>query len=621
VNFPHTYHKSCQTKILPAKPSITSHKSRTLLDVVMISVPRSSVLSFTVSIAVAYLVLLVTSFDATIAQIPTTTNDGGQPGVQTMSQVNVLFVNPSVGDDSAGNGGENTPFKTITKALQAAGPNTVIMLSQGTYSAETGENFPLIFKPKVSIQGDPGTKGRGIVIQGGGNYLSRAFGSQNVTVVGANQAELTGVTVINPSPRGYGLWIEYNNFLVVENTFTGSTQDGIAVTGDSASTIRNNFFYQNGANGITISGNSQPNIQENVFQQTGFGINITHNAKPLIVGNQIQYNRTGIIVQAKARPIVRNNLIQGNKEDGLVALAQSMPNLGSASEPGGNEFRNNARYDINANASKQEFPAFGNTIARNRVVGQVDFTGNVAMQDTENQENTGKPSLSGSSKLSLSSSVSSNQNSRRLNNQLLPLQPANSPLSETAAHQKQSLFRKTEVTTSNRITGDRQQPLPQKPSDTSDTSQTNYTQLSSDTIEFAAPQANNQVTSAPVQRARNQTRTLPILEPDPRGEAAFAPVPSSNMPFRNNGNIEQMPSPQSLSAAASQINLRYRVVVEIKNGRDQDLVKFLTPGAFRTVWRGREVMQAGVFSSRYNADNVVKIFNNNGLTAVVEPIN
>ncbi|MEC4812879.1 MAG: DUF1565 domain-containing protein [Scytonema sp. PMC 1069.18] len=620
MNFPHNHNKSYQTQIVPEKPSSTSQKTQTLLDVAMISVPRSSALFFTVSIAVAYVALLGTKLDATIAQMPTKTANEGQPGVQTMSQVNVLFVNPSVGDDRAGNGAENTPFKTITKALQAAHPNTVIMLSRGTYTAETGENFPLILKPKVSIQGNARTKGRDILIQGGGNYLSRAFGSQNVTVVGANQAEVTGVTITNPSPRGYGLWIEYSSLSVVENTFTGNTQDGIAVTGDSAPTIRKNFFYQNGANGITISGTSQPDIQENVFQQTGFGINMTDHAKPLIAGNQIQYNRSGIVVQSKAQPIVRNNLIQGNKEDGLVALAQSIPNLGSTSEPGGNEFRNNARYDINASASKQEFPAFGNTIARNRVVGKIDFTGNVARQDTPNQENTRTNSLSVSPSVQVTAS-SSRSDSEKLNNQLLPLVPANSPVSITASNQKQSLFRNTGVTTSNQTIGDRRQPSLQSPSNTSDTSQANYVRLSSDTIEFAAPQANNQVTSAPVQRARNQAQTLPILEPVPRGEAALASVPNPNMPFENNRSLEQMPTPQDSSISATQINLRYRVVVEVKNDREQELVRFLTPRAFRTVWRGREVMQAGVFSSRYNADNVVKIFNNNGLKAVVEPIN
>ncbi|KAB8321273.1 DUF1565 domain-containing protein [Tolypothrix campylonemoides VB511288] len=628
--------------------------------------------------------MLGASFDAAIAQMPATT-DRGQMGVKTMSQVNVLFVNPSAGDDKVGNGGEGTPFKTITQALQVAGPNTVIMLSSGTYTDATGESFPLILKPNVSIQGDSRTKGRGIVIQGGGAYLSRTFGGQNVTIVGANQAKLTGVTVTNPNPRGYGLWIEYSNPVIVENTFIGSTQDGIAVTGNSAPTIRSNFFYQNGANGITISGNSRPEVRENVFQETGFGINITQNAQPIVVGNSVQYNRSGIVVQANARPILRNNLIQGSKEDGLVAISQAIPNLGIASEPGGNQFRNNARYDINASAAKQIFPAFGNTLANNRINGKVDLAGTTAVADagmgglsTENpriqERGNTLPNLSASTASGrLPLTASSSNASGRLNNQLQPLLPINSPLRATAVNQKQSSPLNSGLPTPNSLTRSRQiAPTArsiQPPANTSNTSQqANYVRISSNTVEFTAPQAaantvdagtqerpeamnleqmaprpplfasgrqiRQQVAPAPVQTAQSQGQSsLPTLEAAPVGDAALLPVPNSNIPLGNTGNMRRQPVTQSSSTTAyagspslspageSQINLRYRVVVEVQNEKDQDLVKFLAPGAFRTVWRGKGVMQVGVFSTRYNADSVIKILNNNGLKAVVEPVN
>jgi hypothetical protein len=172
----------------------------------------SSILCFTIGVGVATTALLGIANTA-IAQ-PSAPNQVPM-GEKTMSQVNVLFVNPSVGDDKLGNGSERAPLKTITQALQLALPNTVIMLSRGTYSTQTGEVFPLILKPRVSIQGDSYSKGREIEIQGGGDYLSRSFGGQNATIVGANQARLTGVTVRNPNRRGYGLWIESSNPLIV----------------------------------------------------------------------------------------------------------------------------------------------------------------------------------------------------------------------------------------------------------------------------------------------------------------------------------------------------------------------------------------------------------------------
>ncbi|MDB9374632.1 DUF1565 domain-containing protein [Nodularia sphaerocarpa] len=337
----------------------------------------SSILSFTLGLGVAGIILLGISPARVAAQTPSVANQIAQ-GESTIPQVKMLFVNPSGGNNSLGNGSESAPLKTITQALQVATPNTMIMLSPGTYSADTGEVFPLKLKPSVGIQGDNRNKGQGITIQGGGTYLSRSFGGQNVTIVGADKSELTGVTVTNSNPRGYGLWIESSNPVIANNTFTGNTQDGISVTGNSAPIIRQNYFHRNGANGMTIGGNSQAEVRENVFDDTGFGINITQNAAPILALNQIQNNRSGIIVQANARPILRNNSIQGNREDGLVAIAQAIPNLGTITEAGGNEFRNNTRHDINASASKQTIPAAGNNLSQNRIAGKVDFNAQTA---------------------------------------------------------------------------------------------------------------------------------------------------------------------------------------------------------------------------------------------------
>ncbi len=673
---PHVFPKSYIGNDTPAKLVAKSQKPYSFLNVAILLVFRFLVLCFTTGMGVAYMAMLDASFDAAIAQMPRTT-DQGQPGVRTMSQVNMLFVNPSVGDDKVGNGSEGTPFKTITQALQVAGSNTVIILSSGTYSAETGESFPLILKPNVSIQGDSRSKGRGIIIQGGNTYLSRVFGGQNVTIVGANQAKLTGVTVTNPNPRGYGLWIEYSSPVIVESTFTGNTQDGIAVTGNSTPTIRNNFFYQNGANGMTISGNSRSKVQENVFQRTGFGINITHNAQPIVVGNSVQDNRSGIVVQANARPILRKNLIQGSKEDGLVAISQAIPNLGIASEPGGNEFRNNARYDINASAAKQIFPAFGNTLERNRINGKVDFTGTIAVADTGmgrlggGNLRTQRRGDIGTRGGYFRAGVLHASPTPLASQKLLSSQNPGLPISNSlTSYSRQSL---TRTRTARQVAPTRSI---QSQANTSNTSrQANYVRVSPNIVEFTAPQAAsntvdmrtqgnrdvvnsqqtasrppfspsgrqipqlnttsyNQVAPAPVQRVQSKRQSsLPTLEAAPVGNAALLPVPNSNIPLGNTGNMRKAPLPQSSSTTAyvdssspssagvGQMNLRYRVVVEVQNEKEQELVKFLAPSAFRTVWRGKGVMQVGVFSTRYNADSIMKILNKNGLKAVVEPIN
>ncbi len=666
MNHPYIISQLSKAKASSTEQIGTADNPYAFLEIAMRSISRFSVLFFTVGIVVASTGLFGTGQETAIAQIPGASNQMS-PGVKTMSQVNVLFVNPSAGDDKAANGGERAPFKTITQALRAAAPNTVIMLNRGTYSSESGEQFPLILKPGVSLQGDARTKGRGIIIQGGDDYLSRSYGGQNVTIVAANQSGLTGVTVTNPKPRGYGVWIESSNPVIVENTFANSTQDGISVNGNSAPTIRNNYFFGNKANGITISGNSRPEVRENIFQQTGFGINITQNAQPLVVGNQIQYNRSGIVVQGNARPVLRNNVIQNNKEDGLVAIASSMPDLGSTSEPGGNEFRNNARFDINAGAAKQVISGAGNTLVGNRISGKVDMNGTTApvaqspqplapigqsrqslpLPTNTNQELSASreitfsaPGASQTSNRLYSPLPRNNTPSGQLNPQLLPLQPANSslplgqfqqplpgrtdprPTPPVIPQPRQTAFLRNGGFPTPSSLPRYSNPSRQNPANSRDMPQINYVRIDPNTVEFTAPQSPSNL---PTQSGQNM--------PD-MGNSSLLPVPDPNVPIGNSGNMRRMQIPERIPTTAyrpnpsfaapvqpqPQTNSRFRVMVEVISERDQELVKFLSPGAFSTMWQGKTVMQAGVFSSRYNADGLAKILSNNGLRAVVEEI-
>jgi parallel beta-helix repeat protein len=585
-----------------------------------------SVLSFTVGMGTASMAFL----SSAIAQIPLTPNSAPL-GETKNSQANVLFVNPSAGDDKTGNGSESAPVKTITQALRLANGNTVIMLSTGTYSAETGEEFPLMLKPGVSIQGNPSNQGKDIIIQGGGDYLSRSFAGQNVTIVGATQALLTGVTVTNANRRGYGLWIESSNPVVTENTFTGSTQDGISVSGNAAPTISKNYFDRNGANGITIAGNSSPQVKENVFHETGFGINIAQNAAPIVIGNQIQNNRSGIVVQAKAHPILRNNLIQDNKEDGLVAIAQAMPDLGTASEPGGNQFQNNARYDINASAAKEVISAAGNNLVSDRITGKVDINGTIAQNSQPAPNNVlreipangeitfSAPEISETTNVQTNNSISANNPvSAKLNSQLLPLVPANVRLSAPISNQQPPTSKVAGFPTPSSLSAG-QIPATSSPAQPPNTPQLNYVRIDPNTIEFTAPK----YPSNSVATTRNQTQQpSPILETSTPGASALLPLPDRNIPISNTGNMQTSSASIPYGGnSTTQFGVRYRVVVPLFTDKDQDLVRSLAPGSFPTVWEGQRVMQAGVFSSEYNAKEMLKTLSSNGLRAIVEPLN
>lgn len=178
-----------------------------------------------------------------------------------------LFVNPSSGDDAGQGMTQRSPFRTLTRALQAVQPNsasnTIIMLAAGTYTPDTGEVFPLVMPPGVMIQGDPSTKGESIVIKGGGSFATATTGRQNVAIVGTGQ--IVGVTVSNPNLNGYGVWIEGGSPVIANNTFTGSNLAGVAIMGNSTPSLWGNTFSHNRA-GIIVAATAQPVIKDSLDQ-------------------------------------------------------------------------------------------------------------------------------------------------------------------------------------------------------------------------------------------------------------------------------------------------------------------------------------------------------------------
>ena len=534
------------------------------------------------------------------------------PAIANPGQANLLYVNAAIGSDNS-NGSARSPLRTITQALRIAPANTVIVLAPGTYSAETGEVFPLQLKSGVTIQGNPQNRGQDIVIRGGNFFLSRTFARQNVTIVGANQAGLTGVTITNPNPQGYGLWTESTSPTVTDNTFTGSTHDGASIVGNSMPTLRNNYFYRNGANGVTIYGTSRPNLQENIFEQTGFGVNIAQSAAPQLIGNRITQNKDGIVVQGNAQPILRNNVIDGNERDGIVAIAQSRPNLGTSSEPGNNTFIGNRQFDINAQKSIQRVPAFGNQLSA-KTIGQLDFSGIPAVANAPTNV---------ASTVAFGQALP--QNSSAPSSVMLPaiaVAPRTSrvgrPLPQPRGAVQVSTTTNAPLPVVNQMSS-----LPRlnriTPIDNSLRVTSRSTPIN---IPVPAPEA-----SAIAPRRMEIAQALPRrteAAPVPQRRAAsnpnLLPVPRQTPPIGNTrgtsvrvwrGGSGQQSSARPMSNVAA---FPFRVIVDA-NGNDANQVRGVVPDAFWTSFQGRRVMQAGAFQTQSEANELLQILVNQGLRA------
>lgn len=286
---------------------------------------------------------------------------------------NIIYVNPQTGNDSAGTGSQAAPYRTITFALQQAQPGTVIQLAPGSYTAQTGEVFPLTVQSGVILRGDDSTRGQNIAIVGGGKYLSPTFAGQNATILAESQSEIRGVTVTNPNKRGTAIWIESTNPTIANSTFSDSKREGIFITGDANPKIENNLFTRNDGNGISVARAAKGQILRNHFQSTGFGIAVGGTSSPLIAENRILQNTDGVYINDNARPVLRNNLIQNNARAGIVVTINAQPDLGTDTEAGNNIIRNNAKFDLQNATSTVTILAIGNDINRSRISGRVNF--------------------------------------------------------------------------------------------------------------------------------------------------------------------------------------------------------------------------------------------------------
>jgi len=265
---------------------------------------------------------------------------------QSQTGAQVIYVNPTTGENTAQAGiSAARPYKTITFALASnqVKAGTVIQLAPGNYASEA---FPIKIKEGVTLQGNESTSGEKVVISGGGDYVSRIWAKQNITILANQDSTIAGLTVTNTNQSGTGVWVESTNPTIKNSTFINNGREGIFITGTGNPKIENNRFINNSANGIAVTTSSQGEISNNLFQNNGFGLVIGNDSRPSLKGNQILQNKDGIVISEDAKPLLRDNKIQDNKRDGVVIIHRASPDLGTSKNQGGNIIANNSRYNV-----------------------------------------------------------------------------------------------------------------------------------------------------------------------------------------------------------------------------------------------------------------------------------
>ena len=470
-------------------------------------------------------------------------------------QQKIIFVSPQ-GVDAVDVGSQTQTFRTLSAAI-AAYPQegTIFQLEAGTYSAATGESFPIRLPKGSVLRGNPDLNGTNVVINGGGRFVSSTFASQNIAILASNNSRIEGITITNNNPRGYGLWLESSrNVIVDRNSFTRNTHDGIFLTGSANAYIGNNLFTDNTGSGISALGTSTGEIRDNKFENTGFGLSIGQQSQVVLTNNNISRNVDGIVISNTAQPTLRGNEIANNQRNGLVILSSAngspRPDLGTTISQGNNIFTNNREYDIN-NATTIPLAAVGNQINRSRVKGLLDLT--ASRSPITNVIASNPPSIPSISIPSTNTGTA------------IPTQPKVIPAPTTVF-------------------------VPAKPPSQS---------LPSPVISTNPSSSNN-----------NSPTTVITIERD------YSTSSNSNIP-RVPNQVVALP-PATLDPTTGK-PFQYRVIVPATSTSVTQQVKMIVPSAFRFSRSGRIMLQVGAYSDRPAANDLVQKLAQSGLSAEIIP--
>jgi parallel beta-helix repeat protein len=245
-----------------------------------------------------------------------------------------LHVNTfAIGSSETGTSSE--PFLTISDALHRASvlrrvtrDRIVIRVHPGSYSATTGERFPLCMVAGVDMEGmrndlaiipEP-------IIQGGANH---DIGTDRyVALIAAADTFISGFTfraVDGPDGTlGTSILCDDASPTIENNLFEGDAHAGVTVTGNAHPLIRDNDFSGTNNWGITNYGDSYPQIMSNLFNSRN-GVDCSDQSHPSIDGNILSCESTGISTKGDSVPTITDNTLVDNGTYGIIVRMNSAP--------------------------------------------------------------------------------------------------------------------------------------------------------------------------------------------------------------------------------------------------------------------------------------------------------
>jgi len=193
----------------------------------------------------------------------------------------IILVNPGtiyvdmLGSDSTGVGSLHRPYRSITRALARAYAGQQILVGAGQFDVSSGEQFPLVVPPMVTLQG-AGPDSTFVFGPGGFDYsdaLIQADGDA-ITVDGFNIES----SILN----GVGVWLRPGRYTSIGNCRISNCYIGIYVNGPGLPRpIIDNIRLDSDSIGIATADSSAPLIRNSVVKRCyKYGIYVGDMSEP-----------------------------------------------------------------------------------------------------------------------------------------------------------------------------------------------------------------------------------------------------------------------------------------------------------------------------------------------------
>jgi Protein of unknown function (DUF1565) len=300
-----------------------------------------------------------------------------------------LYVNPTTGADT-NSGAKDKPFKTITKALDKAVAGQTVFLQAGTYSASSGEVFPLGMKSSVTLEGETNSVITSAVTN---TYCLILEDVRDVQLLKLKFECAAGVVVQNATN------------ISLEQISSTAKEFGFGFDIYHSNVVINASQFYNGYRGLGVMGSSQVTLTNSELYGNQFGISVENTAQLTADNSSFTENSgSGIFVRDSASVILKNSHADNNGSAASSASGLTINSTGDGTVTVDNStFSNNSSDGINlhsgfAGANYFEVTITNSTFANNPygltigdVEGAIELSKNLFVSNTVYQISHRRP--------------------------------------------------------------------------------------------------------------------------------------------------------------------------------------------------------------------------------------